>query len=202
MAARFRTHPTPPRGCAAERITAMKLRPLEAAVAVVTSLTDPHLNVRQTYTVTRFDNGSPTVLGADLPVAPAFVGPKSMPNYGALAAAAVSTLSDGSKVFVGPRDDPFFVDLAATFDLLTIRKPPGNLGEGLDGVGGYDVMSIALQIPKTRLTSDGQAPGATNSVIGLYVSSDRPAVRTLNGDGTVSTSGAGVQVSRLGNPLV
>ena len=110
---------------------------------VVSSLTDPDLNVRQTYTVTRYDNGSPTVLGSDLPVAPSFVGPESMPNYSALAAAAVKTLSDGSKVFVGPRDDPFFVDLAATFDLLTIRKPPGNRGRGIDGLGGFDVLTIA-----------------------------------------------------------
>jgi hypothetical protein len=169
---------------------------------VVNSLTDPHLNVRQTYTVTRFDNGVPTVLGTDLPMAPQFVGPKSMPNYGDLAKAAVQTLSDGSKVFVGPRDDPFFVDLSAIFDLLTIRRPPGNRGEGRDGVGGYDVMTVALQIPKTRLTSDGLTPGASNSVIGLYVSADRPGTRTLHDDGTVTTSGPGVQVSRLGNPLV
>lgn len=169
---------------------------------VVTSLTDPHLNVRQSYTITRYDNGVPTVLASNLPVAPAYVGPVSMPGYGQLARAAVQTLSDGSKVFVGPRDDPFFVDLAATFDLLTIRKPPGNRGRGLDGLGGYDVMTIALQVPKTRLTNDGQAPGASNAVIGVYVSTDRKATRTLNGDGTVSNSGAPVQVSRLGMPLV
>src|SRR5206468_5487991 len=100
---------------------------------VVNSLNDATLNVYQTYTVTRYDGSVPTVLGTDLRVAPQFVGPVSMPHYGDLAKAAVSTLSDGSKVFVGPRDDPFFVDLAATFDLLTICKPPGNRGEGLDG---------------------------------------------------------------------
>ncbi len=169
---------------------------------VVTSLTDPDLNVRQTYTVTRYDNGSATVLGSDLPVVPAYVGPVSMPNYPQLAADAVMTLSDGSKVFVGPRDDPFFVDLAATFDLLTIRKPPGNRGRGLDGLGGFDVMTVAMQIPMKRLTADGLAPSATNSVIGLYASAERPASRTLNGDGTVTTSGQPVQVSRLGMPLV
>src|SRR5262249_5631930 len=54
----------------------------------------------------------------------------------------------------------------------------------------------------TRLTADGQAPNASNSVIGLYSSAERPAMRTLTGDGTVTTSGASVQVSRLGNPLV
>ena len=169
---------------------------------VVTSLTDPDLNVRQTYSITRIDNGSETVLASDLPVAPAFVGPKSMPDYASLAKAAVQTLNDGTKVFVGPRDDPFFVDLAAIFDLLTIRKPPGNQGGGIDGLGGFDVMTIALQIPKTRLTSDDQAPNANNSVIGIYNSAERPANRTINGDGTVSVSGGDMQVSRLGNPLV
>jgi hypothetical protein len=39
-------------------------------------------------------------------------------------------------------------------------------------------------------------------VIGIYDSAERPAMRTLNGDGTVSVSGAEMQVSRLGNPLV
>ncbi len=169
---------------------------------VVSSLNDPDLNVRQTYTITRYDNGVPTVLASDVPVAPYFVGPVSMPDYSSLAKAAVRTLPDGSKVFVGPRDDPFYVDLAAIFDLLTIRKPPGNRGRGVDGLGGFNVMTIALQVPMTRLTMDGQAPNATNSVIGIYDSAERPGTRTLNGDGTVSTSGNEVQVSRLGMPLV
>ena len=169
---------------------------------VVNALNSPSLNVVQTYTITRWDNGSATVLAHDLQVAPAYVGPVSMPNYMALATAAVYTLSDGSKVFVGPRDDPFFVDLGATFDLLTIRKPPGNRGGGQDALAGFDVMTVALQIPKTRLTSDGLAPTAQTGVIGLYSTTERPAQRTLNGDGTISNSGSPVQVSRLGNPLV
>jgi hypothetical protein len=41
-----------------------------------------------------------------------------------------------------------------------------------------------------------------NSVIGIYNSVERPAVRTLNGDGTSTPSGDLIQVSRLGNPLV
>jgi hypothetical protein len=169
---------------------------------VVTSLDDADLNVRQFCTITRYDDGAPTVLATDVPVAPNRVGPASMPDYGALAAAAVRELPDGSRVFIGPRDDPFFVDLAAVFDLLTIRRPPGHRGKGVDGLGGFNVLSIVLQVPKTRLTADGLPPNASNSVIGIYDSVERPATRTLLGDGTASVSGDLVQVSRLGHPLV
>ncbi len=174
----------------------------------VTSLDDPDLNVRQTYTLTRIDvvNGQEqeTVLGSDLPVAPWFVGPVSMPSYDQLAQSAIQDLPGGYRVFVGPRDDPFFVDLAAIFDLLTIRKPPGDMGKGVDGVGGYNVMTVALQVPMNKLTKDGRAPSASlgNHVLGIWDSAERLANKTLNGDGTISFSGPEVQVSRLGNPLV
>jgi hypothetical protein len=177
-------------------------------VGQVTSLDDPDLNVRQTYTLTRIDvvGGveQPTVLGSDLPVAPWNVGPASMPDYKALAQQAVQTLPGGYKVFVGPRDDPFYVDLASLFDLLTIRKPPGNRGGGVDGVGGYNVMSIVLQVPKDKLTKDGQAPsaGANNHIIGIWDTAERLMTRTLSADGSVSHSGPEVQISRLGMPLV
>jgi hypothetical protein len=169
---------------------------------MVTSLDDPDLNVRQTFTLTRFDNGSPTILVRDGAVAPNNVGPASMPSYNDLAQAAVKTLPDGTKIFVGPRDDPFFVDLGAVFDLLTIRRIPGNMGGGVDGVGGFNVMTIAIQVPMTKLTKDGLAPSARNSVIGIYDSAERSKVRVLNEDGTVLNAGPDVQVSRLGMPLV
>jgi hypothetical protein len=167
----------------------------------VTALDDPDLNVRQTWTCTRVDNGVETELATGT-VAPAYVGPVSMPNYGALAQSAIVTAADGTKIFVGPRDDPFFVDLGAVFDLLTIRRVPGNKGKGVDAVSGYNVMTIALQVPMTRLTKDGAAPNAQNSVLGIYDSAERLALRTINGDGTISNSGPEVQVSRLGHPLV
>ena len=172
---------------------------------------DPNLNVRQSWTLTRIDvsysSGSPvetrTLLGSG-PVAPAFVGPVSMPSYAALAQSAITTLPGGYKVFVGPRDDPFFVDLAAIFDLLTIRKVPGDKGKGVDGLGGFDVMSIVLQVPKERLTRDGAAPdaGRNNHIIGIWDTAERARTRTINGDGTITNSSDEVQVSRLGMPLV
>jgi len=172
---------------------------------VVTSLTDPDLNVRQTWTLTRVDVDAhtETVIGTGQ-VAPYFVGPVSMPDYPALAQSAIQTLGDGTKVFVGPRDDPFFVDLAAVFDLLSIRKLPGNRGKGVDGVAGYNVMSVVLQIPKRLLTKDGMAPDPSraNNVIGIWDTAERLRNQTINGDGTISVSGPEQQVSRLGMPLV
>ncbi len=168
----------------------------------ITSLDDPDFNVRQTYTVTRYDDGVPTVLGTGIPVPPANIGPVSTPNYNALADAAVTTLSDGSKVFAGERDDPFYVDLGGIFDLLTIRKVPGDKGKGVDGVGGFNTLTIAIQVPIDRLTKDGLAAGGDNAIIGVYSTTERLATTTLNGDGTVTTSGPEVQVSRLGAPLV
>jgi hypothetical protein len=167
----------------------------------VTSLDDADLNVRQFWTLTREDASGESVIATGQ-VAPQFVGPVSMPNYPALAEQSVVIANDGTKIFVGPREDPFFVDLGATFDLLTIRRVPGNKGKGVDAVAGYNVMAIVLQVPKTRLTSDGQAVGESNAVIGVYDSVERLRDRTINGDGTITSSGPEVQVSRLGHPLV
>jgi hypothetical protein len=194
---------------------------------VVTSLSDPDLNVRQSWTLKRIDvdTNQETVLGTGQ-VAPYFVGPVSMPDYGALAGAAVQMLPGGYKVFVGPRDDPFFVDLAAVFDLLSLRPGAGAAGSGknlaavfdpatlrgdnrnanraVDGVGGYNVMSVVLQVPKSLLTKDGTAPDPArgNNVIGIWDTAERLKNAVINGDGTMSFSGPEQQVSRLGMPLV
>jgi hypothetical protein len=188
----------------------------------ITSLDDLDFNIRQFYDVYRYDDGRRTVLGRHLPVPPSHVGDKSTPDYGALSRAAVATLSDGSKVFAGECDDPFFVDLGATFDLLTIRSLPGNAGLGVDGVGGFNTLTIALQVPNTRLTKDGKAVGERNAIIGVYSTTDRVGGRDRDRDhnGRESLGGVDVerhdndddddgdyraghvQVSRLGAPLV
>ena len=70
---------------------------------------------------------------------------------------AIFDIADGKKVFVGPKDDPFFVDLGAIFDLATIRKGLGTDGGGVDGLKGFNVHSIALQIPTKELVKPGGA---------------------------------------------
>lgn len=173
----------------------------------VTSLDDPDLNVRQFYTVTRMrSNGSVTTLASDVPVPPVNIGPKSTPSYESIATAAIRPLNGGGKVFAGQRDDPFYVDLGATFDLLTIRPgAPGNKGGGIDSLAGMNVQSIVLSVPIASVTNNGQMPATANAefgVIGARATSLRQTTKVLNGNGTTSTSGNWVQVSRLGQPLV
>ncbi len=175
-------------------------------VGPITSLTDANWNVRQTYTLTKVEKGQTTTLGSNLPVPPANVGPKSTPDYPALHAQAVTSLSNGIKSFVGQVDDPFFVELGGLFDLLTIRRLPGNAQGGTDGLAGYNVHALALQVPIADLTStktrvmDAKDPKA---VIGVWTTASRPGTRVLSTNPAQNTNtGDFVQVSRLGAPLI
>lgn len=171
----------------------------------IESLSDPDYNVRQTYTVTRVRKGQKEVLARNVPTPPNNVGPKSTPNYEALAESAVTTLPGGIRVFAGQRDDPFFADIGALFDLLTIRRPPGNEGGGVDGLGGFNVQTIALQVPIEQLTSTGSIPTSTTastSVIGVWASASRRQTTVLRSTGSPLRGGPYVQVSRLGQPLI
>ncbi|MES2748972.1 MAG: DUF4331 domain-containing protein [Patescibacteria group bacterium] len=181
----------------------------------ITALNDPDFNVRQKYTVTKVaydDKGKSKsiVIGDNVPVPPSNVGPKSTPDYKKLQDMAITPLSSGGKVFAGQSDDPFFVDLGGLFDLLTIRKLPGNDGGGVDGLKGYNVQSIAIQVPITELSKDGKVPTqveADNAVVGVWTTSSRQAMNVLRNAKDKDPKhnkdkGDWVQVSRLGAPLV
>jgi hypothetical protein len=111
-------------------------------------------------------------------------------NYRDVAAKFVKPLPGGGSVFAGQRDDAFFGDIGAIFDLLAIRKGTPNGGGGKDFFAGYAVHSIALQLPISQLD-------AKNSTIGIWTSTDRRNV-AVNG----KVKSGWTQVSRLGNPLV
>ena len=98
-----------------------------------------------------------------------------------------------SKAFAGQRDDPFFGDIGAIFDLVAIRKGTGNMGGGKDFFAGYGVHTFGVQVPIAGLK-------AKNGTIGVWSSVDRRKV-TTRGRPT-RNSGAWVQVNRLANPLV
>jgi hypothetical protein len=143
----------------------------------------------QPYTVTKYVKGHAMGVVARGTTPPNNIGPRSTPNYRSLAAKGVLPLAGGGQVFAGQRDDAFFGDIGAIFDLLAIRKGTGNDGGGKDFFAGYAVHSLALQIPIAELAN------ATHTV-GVWTSAERPA-------NYVGRNGGGwVQVSRLGNPLV
>ncbi len=175
----------------------------------VTSITDPDLNVRQFFTLTEVRGprrtGTRTVIAQGLHVMPAHVGLNSMPNYLRDLGSGVHVLStDGIRAFAGPRDDSFFVDLGAVFDLLQLRTLNGLTGSAVDGLGNYNVHTIAVEVPKSRLTRTGGAPASAsdpNATIGVWSTASRPATTTRTAAGATST-GDFVQVSRLGMPLV
>jgi Domain of unknown function (DUF4331) len=153
-------------------------------------------NTQQAYTVTKVVKGKASVVGGGLLTPPDNIGPRSTPNYHSLALAGVHDLSDGSKVFAGQRDDPFFGDIGAIFDLVAIREGTGANGGGKDFFAGYAVHSIALQVPVSSLDN------GTNHVVGIWAATDRPKVTVSMRGRKVVRATKWVQVSRLGNPLI
>ena len=170
----------------------------------VASIDDPNLNVRQTYDVyrverTRFFERSRRIV-RDAPVAPWYVGANSFVDdatYEGVARQAITT-EGGVKVFAGPRDEGFFVDLGV-FDLLGVG--------GTGSTDGLNVMTIAIQLPIDDIV-DGERPAATveaddpRQLIGVHASASRK--RSLSFSRLISpvASGSWRQVSRLGLPLV
>ena len=167
----------------------------------VTSLDDPDLNVRQFYRLIRIDGsrrtGMITELSGRLPVPPPNIGPRSTPNYAGLGG-GVQQVPGGIRVFAGQRDEGFYVDLGV-FDLLGVGS-----GQAEDSTAGFNVSSLAIQVPIRSLTRGGAMPSSPSdptAVIGVWSTASRFATRTLTPGGQTH-AGALVQVSRLGNPLV
>ena len=147
-------------------------------------------------------------------MAPPNIGPKTFPNYQTFVDGAIRKLGDGTKVFVGQRDDPFFVDLGATFDGLNVRKLTGNQGQGKDDLSGMNTHSVVMQIPEASVTKNGKSvsgPAREQRGRGRVVHHrapaprrDRAAMRGVQAEAPQRgrRSNGWVQVSRLGNPLV
>ena len=186
------------------------------ALPGVQSIDDPKLNVVQRYdvireTVNRKGKVKEKTVGRNLPVAPPNIGPKTIPNYDAVAGQAIRPL-EGGKVFAGQRDDPFFVDLGATFDAINVRMGTGNQGQGKDDFSGMSTSSVVLQIPESKVTRDGRpvaSADANNAVVGVWSTTERRKLQVTNagyskGSNAKQNGKANefTQVSRLGNPLI
>jgi hypothetical protein len=176
----------------------------------ITTLDSPSWNRRQFYSVWRVIGDDATVLAKDLASPPCNIGPRSTPNYSALAQAAVHNLTGGIAVFAGQRREGFYVDLGGVFDLADLRPfehlhlIPTADAPGVDATKAVNVHSIAIRIPKRQLTRDGSNPtnaAAAGSVIGVWGAAFRRKARIRDQSEGDAESGPWVQVSRLANPL-
>jgi hypothetical protein len=180
-------------------------------VGPIAKINDPNWNRPQYYSVTRITrSGKSTRLASGLAVPPVNIGPRSTPNYAALAAAGIHSLPGGRKVFAGQRSDGFHVDLGSIFDLGTLRPfenlhlIPSAAAVGVNGVQATNIHTISLQVPKTDLTKHGKKPTSVTdaaSVIGVWASASRQLVKVRDSSGRSTCHGPWTQVSRLGNPL-
>ncbi|MGB4960702.1 MAG: DUF4331 domain-containing protein, partial [Saprospiraceae bacterium] len=169
-------------------------------------------NQKTTYTLERSINGGTsfqTIVTNGI-VPPNNIGDRSITGgaglnttYDALFNGAITTATTGEKVFAGPTDDPFFVDLGGIFDLGDAKRQGG---KAVDGLACYNVSAIAIQVPISTLRKSS-APSTPTSildpdyVIGVWASASRQAVRTLSKTDEPVYSGNWIQVSRLGMPL-
>lgn len=177
-------------------------------------------NLKTTYVLERSVKGGPFEVIVDGGVVPPNnIGPRSIEGgaglgstYDALVADAITTASTGERVFAGPRDDAFFVDLGGVFDLGQTRSEygtdPSNPANARDAVAGFNVHTLSLQIPISTLQKDGKPVEQASDildpdfVIGVWASASRPMMRTLSPEGEKPEfSGPWVQVSRIGMPL-
>ena len=188
-----------------------------------------NLNQPQSYTLIERGRGIPgggRVLLENVRTAPYRPGPKtinpsSAPTaragsaargdtsvaYQNLAQMAVHAVpnSGGARAFVGPRDEGFYVGLGTAFDLINPAAP------GADGTSGFNISTLAIEIPKARL----RAAGDTDGIIGVWSTASRtrhPVCNTQSGpvgpganeacdESAPKSDGTGTQVSRLSNPL-
>ena len=193
----------------------------------ITSLDGPGsagFSLRQRYTVTMVKNGVSTSLvnatGNPLFAVPTNIGPRTMPNYPALAKQGIYSLGNGIRVFAGTVYDPFYIDLGATFDTFNLRNgafPSGipgvltaaqdandNLNYAPDNVSGYNVNTIAIEVPIAMVTRTGTTLAATDpaATIGAWGTTSRPQITVRRSPDPAQSAGQFRQIQRMGNPLI
>jgi hypothetical protein len=194
----------------------------------ITSLTGAGaagLSLQQTFSV-EMTKGNETISltntnGSPLIAVPSNAGPRTMPDYNALAAQGIYELRgpddvSNIRVFAGTVADPFFIDLGAAFDSFNFRTSAGGgvltsaqdadnyLNLAPNAVAGFNVNTIAIEVPIKLLTSDGEIHAATDpkGTIGAWATTSRPAVTIHTFQEGGPLYGKLAQVQRLGNPLV
>ncbi len=139
------------------------------------------------------------------------IGERTTPNYeSALAQAAVYPIPNGGRVFAGQRDEGFYIDVGGVFDTLKLKSI--GVSGGVDSTSGFNVNTIAIEVPIQALTRSGAVPSsptAPDAVIGVWATSSRRTTTVIRPGASrresldkIVSAGPYRQVSRLGNPLV
>jgi uncharacterized protein DUF4331 len=183
----------------------------------IADLESQGIGLRQRYSVWMVEDGDRERIASGLIAVPSNVGPRTMPGYESLAAQGIYTLDNGMRVFAGQRQDPFYIDLGGIFDTLNLRRDPPVLTPaedeaddannfGTDMLSGFNVSTIALEVPIALLTADGKRPNTTaHPRIGAYAATTRPIIsvdRHLTEPNQGEVRGRHAQIQRMANPLV
>jgi hypothetical protein len=174
-------------------------------------------NLKTTYRCERSTDGGVSfrTIISNGTVPPNNIGPRSISSPVGLNVADYNTLIDqsityantGERVFCGPADDPFFVDLGGVFDLGDL---PRLNAPSRDGLGHYNIHCICMQIDISTLQKDHKSVSKAANildpdfVIGVWASASRMKITTLldaNANSGSNNDDDWVQVSRLGMPL-
>ncbi len=183
---------------------------LPSYFGVINNVGDAGQNLRQRYTVTKHDHrtNQRTVLGSGMvppnnqgiaipfynrrndgnrPARDGVANASALDRY---TAQSIANLRRGYRAFAGQRDDGFYGDIQAIFDLVQLRSP------GVDAQAGFNTHFIGLQVPVAELGGDQQ-------LAGVYATTERRRINVLanGGAGRSYQLGQFVQVARQGNPL-
>jgi hypothetical protein len=183
---------------------------LQSYLGVINDVGDAAQNLIQSYTVTRVNhrtgavdmlgegivppnnqgNATPKYNQNDDGEQPAKDGVATEAGLDPYTRQSIAELSDGYIAFAGQRDDGFYADVQGIFDLLTLRGP----GHAVDSQAGFNVHTMALNIPLDQVGGDRQ-------IVGVYATTSRRQVTILRSTDDPILAGGFVQVGRQGNPL-
>jgi len=128
----------------------------------------------------------------------------------------IASLSNGGRIIAGQFDDPYQLDEKGIFDLVNLGKtdlagiPGGRRGPVKDVFTGFNIFSIALELPISEVFPDGIPhngtlnANSTDSLLRVWASINRQETQSVDTNNIITGqrgSGRWVQVGRNALPL-